>query len=142
LAPAVAAAVDTRAGSEAALVSGKVVEKLDGGGYTYFLLEKDGKKTWVAVPPTEAKVGDTLSFPPGVEMKAFKSKTLDRTFDSIIFTDAMPKGGVQAPAKSMSREGHGQASAPVDQAGKAADLKVAKADVPNGYTVVELYSKI
>jgi len=35
-------------------LSGKVVETMDSGGYTYVLLDNDGKQTWVAV--TKMKV--------------------------------------------------------------------------------------
>ncbi len=31
-------------------LSGKVVETLNSGGYTYVNIEKDGNKTWVAIP--------------------------------------------------------------------------------------------
>jgi hypothetical protein len=66
--------------------AGKVVETLNSGGYTYICLEKDGKKSWAAVPPTEVKVGDEIEIMPGTEMGEFKSKTLKRTFGNIIFS--------------------------------------------------------
>ena len=135
---AVAAATDTKGAPAAPPVTGKVLEKLDGGGYSYFLLEKEGKKTWVAVSPTAGKVGDTVTFPAGIEMKDFKSKALNRTFDSIIFTDNV----VPSAPKTMVSEGHSQsATTPADQSGKPLDVKVAKSDAPNGYTVAELYGK-
>lgn len=67
-------------------LSGKVAETMNSGGYTYVSLEKNGKKTWVAVPQTTVKVGQELTCQPGMEMKNFTSKTLKRTFDSIIFS--------------------------------------------------------
>jgi cation transport ATPase len=72
-------------------VSGKVVETMDSGGYTYVRVEKKGRKTWVAVPTTTVKVGDTVTFKPGMEMKDFESKTLKRTFDRIIFSGGIAK---------------------------------------------------
>jgi hypothetical protein len=71
-------------------LSGKVVETMNSGGYTYVSLESSGKKTWVAVPETKVKVGQTVTCQPGMVMNNFTSKTLNRTFDSIIFS-----GGVQ-----------------------------------------------
>lgn len=71
---------------EEAPLSGKVVETMDSGGYTYALLEKKGKKTWVAVPQMKITKGQNISFQPGMEMENFKSKTLNRTFDRIIFS--------------------------------------------------------
>jgi hypothetical protein len=67
-------------------LSGKVVETMNSGGYTYVSLENNGKKTWVAVPATAVKVGQQVACLPGMEMKNFTSKTLNRTFDSIIFS--------------------------------------------------------
>ena len=72
----------------AAQVTGKVVETIEGGGYTYICLEKEKKKTWVAVPSTKVTVGQELSLDPGNVMHNFTSKTLNRTFESIIFTNA------------------------------------------------------
>jgi len=73
-------------GDFAAVLTGKVVETLDGGGYTYINLEKDGKKTWVAVPVMKVKVGDEVKLQSGMPMTNFKSKALNRTFESVIFS--------------------------------------------------------
>lgn len=67
-------------------ITGKVVETMNSGGYTYVCLEKSGKKTWVAMPQTKAKKGQIMSLHPGVEMTNFESKTLKRKFDKIIFS--------------------------------------------------------
>ncbi len=76
---------------EASPLSGKVVETMDSGGYTYALLERNGQKTWVAVPQMKISKGQNISFQPGVVMENFKSKTLNRTFDSIIFSGGPAK---------------------------------------------------
>jgi hypothetical protein len=73
-------------GNEMAAISGKVVETMDSGGYTYVCLEKDGKKVWAAVPTMKVSVGQELKLQPGQEMFNFKSKSLNRTFDSVIFS--------------------------------------------------------
>jgi hypothetical protein len=67
-------------------LDGKVIETFDGGGYTYICLEKAGKKTWAAVPATKVSLGDEIELQPGMPMPNFKSKALNRTFDSIIFS--------------------------------------------------------
>jgi hypothetical protein len=72
--------------AEKPFYAGKVVETMSSGGYTYICLENDGKKSWVAVPPTEVKLGDDIVVQPGMEMGKFTSKTLNRTFDNIIFS--------------------------------------------------------
>ncbi len=72
-----------------AKLDGKVVETFDGGGYTYICLEKDGKKTWAAVPATKVTLGDQIELQPGMPMPNFTSKALNRTFDSIIFSSGV-----------------------------------------------------
>jgi len=67
-------------------LSGKVVETMDSGGYTYVCIEKSDKKLWLAVPKMKVVVGQNMSFKPGLEMVNFESKTLNRKFDKIIFS--------------------------------------------------------
>ncbi|MBZ0157429.1 MAG: hypothetical protein K8I29_14620 [Alphaproteobacteria bacterium] len=81
---------DTHAGAQNG-VSGKVVETMDSGGYTYVRLEKNGKKIWAAIPQTKVSKGQTISLKPGTEMVNFESKTLKRSFDTIIFSEGMIK---------------------------------------------------
>jgi hypothetical protein len=70
-------------------VSGKVVETMNAGGYTYVCLENSGKKQWVAVPETKVKVGQQVTCSPGMVMLNFTSKTLKRTFESVIFSQGI-----------------------------------------------------
>jgi hypothetical protein len=70
-------------------LSGKVAETMDSGGYTYVFLENNGQKTWVAIPQTKVTVGQQVTCQPGFEMKNFTSKTLNRTFASIIFSGGL-----------------------------------------------------
>lgn len=67
-------------------LEGTVIETMDSGGYSYVQIEKDGAKTWLAVPKTKVVKGETMTFKGGMPMKNFKSKTLDRTFDVIYFS--------------------------------------------------------
>ncbi len=115
-------------------LSGKVVETMDSSGYTYVNIEKDGKKTWVAVLKMKVKVGQDMSFQPGMVMKNFTSKSLDRTFESIVFS-AGPVGqkGMQS---AYSPAGHGQSKAAVNKT-----IKVEKASGTDAYIVAELYEK-
>ena len=70
-------------------LSGKVVETMNSGGYTYVSLENNGKKTWVAMPETKVKVGQNVTCQPGMPMDNFTSKTLKRTFDRVIFSGGL-----------------------------------------------------
>lgn len=76
------------------LLTGKVIETMDSGRYTYVCLEKNNKTTWVAVYKMKVEVGQYMSFKPGIEMVNFESKTLNRKFDKIYFS-----GGPVIPEK-------------------------------------------
>jgi hypothetical protein len=80
-------------------ISGKVVETMDGGGYTYAAVEKNGQRNWVAIPPTKLTVGQEVTFQPGFIMDNFPSKALNRTFETITFS-----GGVVTPAAPPAPE--------------------------------------
>jgi hypothetical protein len=122
--------------------SGKVVETMDAGGYTYVSLEKNGKKTWVAVPQMKVVVGSKMTFQPGDEMQNFPSKSLGRTFDRIIFSGGPVASGTAAagpPAASAPPQGAVGSKAQTAAQDKA--VKVEKAAGPNAYTIAEVYAK-
>ncbi len=64
---------------------GKVLQKIDAAGYTYLEVEEKGQKLWVAVLKTEVAKGDIIEIPESPTMVNFTSKTLNRTFDEILF---------------------------------------------------------
>ena len=107
-------------------LSGKVLETMDSGGYTYVRIDGGGKKIWIAVPAVKKKIvkGQVLQFGPGGEMKDFESKTLKRKFDSIIFSDGIIEGGPAKKGKKTS-------------SGKVAPGKVTDA---TSHTISELYA--
>ncbi|HSD64123.1 MAG TPA: hypothetical protein VLB50_10005, partial [Ignavibacteriaceae bacterium] len=53
--------------------------------YTYILASENSNEYWIAVPKMDAQKGEVLYFSQSMEMKDFKSETLNRTFDSILF---------------------------------------------------------
>ena len=115
-------------------ISGKVVETMDAGGYTYALLEKEGgEKLWFAVPATKIVKGSQVSFQPGMEMPNFSSKALNKTFDKIIFS-----GGLASSATEAGKESPGAKGAVVNTAEK---IKVEKATGANAHVIEELYKK-
>lgn len=67
---------------------GKVLSTLDAPGYTYMELANTEKRFWIAAPTTRVKVGDRVRFEQSLVMKNFNSKTLNRTFDQIIFVNS------------------------------------------------------
>ena len=117
---------------------GKVLQTINSGGYSYvFLQKKSGGKIWVAIPESPVKVGDQLSFSPGNEMKNFESKTLKRTFDSIIFS-----GGIIATTKVASpAKSQGTATgATRTTTTKETKISVTKATGSNAVTVEEIFN--
>ncbi|MBT0665480.1 hypothetical protein KI809_14320 [Geobacter pelophilus] len=72
---------------------GKVVETMNSGGYTYALVEENGQKLWVAVMETKVEKGALVEFPDSPPMVNFQSKTLNRTFDKIIFAPGLRIAG-------------------------------------------------
>lgn len=78
---------ETTGGEPQVNLSGKVAETMDAGGYTYINLEKNGKQTWAAVPNMKVTVGEEMGLKPGAVMTNFTSKSLKRTFESIVFSD-------------------------------------------------------
>lgn len=149
------------------VLTGKVVETMNSGGYTYINLESNGKKTWVAVPPMKVEVGQEVKLSPGMEMGKFTSSTLKRTFDSIIFssgpvgnsavqmqgnlpkvdpTAKLPAGHPslsQIPQKQQMPQGHPaldakSAAAPAANAGGGISGKVVETMDGGGYTYVNV----
>ncbi len=126
-------------------LSGKVLQTMDSGGYTYIHIQKkDGEKTWVAVAAAPIAVGSQITFKGGMEMRDFESKSLKRKFDSIIFADAVVsdspvKNDPSAAPKDSSKSVSGGSKAAVS--GKDAKITIAKASDANAYTVQEIFAK-
>jgi hypothetical protein len=64
---------------------GKVLETMNSAGYTYLRVDEKGASVWLAVMEIPVKVGDTVEFPNVPPMNGFRSRTLNRTFESILF---------------------------------------------------------
>jgi hypothetical protein len=125
-------------------LSGKVIETMNSGGYTYIQIEKDNNKTWLAVPKSDIKVGQEISAYPGGAMPNFESKTLNRTFEAIIFSPGLIDNSSVKPEK----DAHGSQGSltPAKETVKKEtfnkeSVKVDKASGPDAYTVAELYDK-
>lgn len=76
---------------------GVVLEVLDAKAYTYLkineTLQGDDstklKSFWIAVENSAVKVGDYVRFKKELVTKNFKSKTLNRTFDEVMFASQL-----------------------------------------------------
>lgn len=116
----------------AGAVKGEVLETQDVESYTYLRLKTANGETWAAVPKAPLKKGAKVSIENVMIMDNFESKSLKKTFPSIVF-------GTLAGAPSAS--GDMAAHAGTAKAPDTGDVKVAKASGPNARTVAEILSK-
>lgn len=73
--------------SEFTNITVKEVEQV--ASYTYLLVKGKGPEYWIAVPSMEAKAGDKFKYQGGMLMEDFYSKDLDRTFEKVVFLEAL-----------------------------------------------------
>ncbi len=146
-------------------LGGKVVETMSSGGYTYMKVDTGTGQTWVAIPQTSVKVGQQVNYQAGMVMNNFSSKTLNKTFDSILFSSGLVGGGGAHGGMSMgmpSTGGDSFANAVQAESGAApsaaeaaaagsggslgaitpfAEIQIEKATGDNAFTVSEAYAK-
>jgi hypothetical protein len=140
--PEAAAPVDekTAPASPAAQLSGKVLQTMDSGGYTYIYMQKDDmEKVWVAVTVAPIMVGSKVSFKGGMEMLNFDSKGLKRKFDKIIFADSVVSDSPSVA--SIEKEKGVSGGSKVAVSAKDTKISVPKASGANAYTVQEIFDK-
>ena len=106
-----------------------VLEEISSGGYVYLKVKENQKEYWMSIPGRTIEIGATYYYDGGMEMKDFYSKTLDRTFKSVIFTEGIRdnRKGVQNVQKRSVQNGKPS----VGNMGKA----------PNGIRISELFEK-
>ena len=151
-------------------LSGKVLETMDSGGYTYVLLATESGEKWVAAPKTVVTVGQTAAFAAGMVMRNFKSDTLNRTFDEVVFSPgsagvgsaksaadgACPSGHEECAEKDSAKGGAGMGAGSMGSMGGGGmgamkssgrvtvppvDLAIEKATGENAFTVAEIYEQ-
>jgi hypothetical protein len=113
----------------AAPLAGTVLEVKDVNPYTYLRLRTKEGEVWAAVPTASVKVGAEVSIANPQAMNGFHSKSLNKTFDRIVFgTLAGRDGQATSPDIAAMHAGAGKAPA-------APAVKVEKAKGPNSQTV-------
>ena len=65
----------------------KVVDKIEVKDYNYLQVSENKKEYWIAVPTMPIDVGETVYFSKYTVMSDFKSSTINRSFDEILFVD-------------------------------------------------------
>jgi len=76
--------------------SGKVIETMNTGGYTYVRLVSGTNKLWAAGPQSEVKVGDSVAISDAMPMPNYHSKTLNRDFEVVYFAADLTINGNRA----------------------------------------------
>jgi len=144
-------------------VMGTIIETMNSSGYTYMLIDAGGIQRWVAIPETTVKAGSQVSYYEGMTMPNFISKTLNKTFENIIFSaglaetagsdpgtsaakssapadsfsaalQAEQKSGAPDPSTAQASGGSAVAIAPLQE------ITVLKAQGENAYTVEEIFA--
>lgn len=72
---------------------GRVLEVIDSPMYTYLQVSGDKDPVWLAAYKIDVSKGTVVRYSDGVAMSNFHSKSLNRTFDAIVFVDrVVPEG--------------------------------------------------
>lgn len=133
-------------------ITGKVVETMDAGPYTYVQVDDGKNKIWAAAPHFKVSVGDKVIVPSAMPMRDFESKTLKRTFDLVYFAQTIEivgrgaAGDKAAAAHASADQGaapgmldHGMQGHGAPAATNVDLSNIKKAD--GGQTVNELFAK-
>lgn len=131
---------DPAGGDSTGAISGRVLETMDAGGYTYVRVAAASGEMWAAGPQTSVKVGDTVSFPRGMVMKNFRSEKLGRSFENIAFVNSI-KVGEPAAAPAEGAKGEPDPHGAISKSGGASvDLSgITRAE--GGKTVGEIFDQ-
>jgi len=117
----------------AGAVTGEVLEVQDVDMYTYLRLKTAQGETWAAVPTAAVKKGAQVTVENTTVMNNFESKSLKKTFKTVLFGTLAGAPGA-SPAQVSP---HAAAPKSVD----AVDVKVPKATGANARTVGEIMAK-
>ncbi len=81
------------ADADASMATGKVLETMDAGNYTYVRVDTEDGEIWAAATRFQVEVGDTVVVPLVMPMENFHSDSLNRTFPVVYFTSQILKEG-------------------------------------------------
>lgn len=79
----------------------RVVEKISASGYLYLQVSENKESFWIAVPAMEIETDETIYFSKYMVMKDFKSESIDRTFDELLFVEDARKSSAPDEMKKI-----------------------------------------
>lgn len=129
---------------QAGAKQGVVLETMDAAGYTYAKIDDGNAKYWIAGPKTAIRVGEKVSFAPQMWMENFPSKTLNRTFEKILFVAVIAPLKEGAPHDCESCDTHTKPSSEPAAERKPQDAAPTALNLPKaegGYTIAEILAQ-
>ena len=123
----------------AAVVTGVVLEVKDVESYTYLRLKNKDGEIWAAVSKVAVKKGAQVTIENVTVMNNFESKSLKKTFTTIVFGTVRGSTGTSQPVSKDLANPHTGATAA--KTADIADVVVPKASGPNARTVEEIVTK-
>jgi hypothetical protein len=118
-------------------IRGEVLEVKDVESYTYLRLKTTDGETWAAITKTPVKKGAAVTIENVMVMNNFESKSLKKTFPTIIF-GSLGGAGTAAPLPGADMS---TAHASLAKNSDAVDILVPKASGSNARTVAEIVGK-
>jgi hypothetical protein len=120
-----------------AVVKGEILEIKDVESYTYLRLKTKDGETWAAVNKTPVKKGAEVTIENVIVMNNFESKSLKKTFPTILFGTLGGAGGGAPVAGNGMIAAHSGSAKATD----IGDIHVPKASGANARTVAEILTK-
>jgi hypothetical protein len=131
--PVWAAGAPATAAATSSAITGEVLEVKDVDNYTYLRLKTKEGETWAAVGTAPIKVGAKVTINNPMVMQNFESKSLKKTFPTIVF-------GTLGGTGKLAADAHAGMAKPAP-APDTTPIKVAKASGANARTVAEVTTK-
>lgn len=122
--------------SEVASVKGEVLEVKSVESYTYLRLSTPNGEYWAAVARAPVQKGATVTLENVMVMTNFESKSLKRTFPTILFGTLRGAAPIPSSAHAM-----GTAYPTLAKMTVTSDMRVPKASGENAMTVAEIVTK-
>lgn len=128
-------------------LSGKVIETTNVSSYTYVQFDTGKQKVWAAAPTFDVKVGDNVTISNSMAVAGYYSRTLDRNFDSVYFTDKVAVNGsaakwIESPASKAMAAQNGQLPSGHPDINKTQKVDLTGIKKPEGgVTVEEIFAK-
>jgi len=115
------------------LLKGTILERIDADRYSYLHLSTESGEIWAAVLQVDVQVGDEVTIVNPMPMDGWESKTLNRTFDKIVF------GVIYQPGQEDTAQMLMNVHSGVPATSGIGPIKVEKAAGPDGRTVGEVF---